>query len=442
MNIRRLAPLLGLLLMFFGIGLIQAAELKGVRLWTEEGNTRVVLDLSERVEYKLFPLRAPDRLVIDLTNTRCASACEADGSGVVRHVRSADRGPADLRVVLDLNSAARPSTGFAGGVDGVGERLVIDLDNGEVIAARSGKSAPKPEKAPRKLTVAIDPGHGGKDPGAIGRRKTREKDVVLSIARKLKRRIDSEPGMQAILIRDSDTLVEHSERMETARRASADLFISIHADAFIDKRASGSSVYALSLKGATSEAARRLAAAHNESASRLGDVALNEIDDPTLISILMDLSQNATISASLKAGASVLSELGQIGKVHKRQVQQANFAVLKSPDVPSILVETAFISNPDEEQKLRDARHQERLAQAILNGVRRYFETNPPAGSHFAKAAKARPVKAVTHVIGRGDTLSEIAERYDVGLSRLRQANRLTNDQVRVGQVLTIPPTS
>lgn len=414
---------------------LRAAEVKNVRLWTEGGVTRVVLDLDKRVNYKLFPLRAPDRLVIDLEASQLASNFKdlPLGSGAVRGLRAAKRGETGLRIVLDLDRAARPNSLFAGPVDNIGERLVIDLpSNTSSVTTRSVK--PDTVHA-RDLVVAIDPGHGGRDPGAIGRGKTREKDVVLSIARKLARRVNAEPGMSAYLVRSDDTLIDHVERMERARRKSADIFISIHADAFTDKRARGSSVYALSLNGASSEAARRLAASNSD---LIGGVDLSGFD-PVLASVLMSMSQNAAISSSVKVGKEVLSELKKVGRVHKPKVQQANFAVLRSPDVPSILVETAFITNPSEERKLRDAAHQEKLAAAVLNGVKRYFSNNPPPDTHFARNELRPKPEPVRYVITRGDTLSEIAERYKVGVAVIRSANKLSSDRVRVGQVLTIP---
>ena len=434
----RLACLLAASLAWTGTSAFASPVVTDVRLWTEGGKTRVVLDLTESVDYKLFPLRNPDRLVVDIANANFATGftAAAKQSGVVAGVRAAPREGGAIRIVLDLASTARPKASFAGPVDGIGERLVIDLaPDAAPAVTRSARASDKPA---RDIVVAIDPGHGGRDPGAIGSLRTREKDVVLSISRRLARKIDAEPGMQAFLIRNDDRLIKHRERMELARSRSADLFISVHADAFTDRRARGSSVYALSLKTASNEAARRLAEAHNAS-DLIGGVRLSD-KEPLLASVLMDLSQNATISASLKVGKDVLAELQKIGRVHKRKVQQANFAVLRSPDVPSILIETAFISNPDEERRLRDAAHQERLATAVFTGVRRYFGANPPPDTHFARLERA-PVarEPVRHVISRGDTLSEIAERYNVRLSTLRNVNKLKSDTVRIGQVLTIP---
>ena len=246
--------------------------------------------------------------------------------------------------------------------------------------------------------------------------------------------------MRAVLIRDRDVFVDHRERMAIARRHNADLFISVHADAVNDRRARGASVYALSLKGASDEAARQLAERENASV-RIGGVTLDDKDE-VLAQVLIDLSQNASLSASLDVGDDVIRELAQIGRVHRRTVQQAGFIVLKSPDMPSILVETAYISNPDEERKLRSGDHQQKLAAAILRGIRKYFHENPPPDTQIALSARRAPSVPVSHVIARGDTLSEIAERYNVSLADIRRANQLRNDRIRVGQKLRIPVTT
>ena len=241
--------------------------------------------------------------------------------------------------------------------------------------------------------------------------------------------------MRAVLIRDRDVYVDHRDRMAIARRNRADLFVSIHADAVDDPRARGASVYALSLKGASDEAAAQLARREN---ARIGDVSLDG-REPGLAKVLFDLSQNAALSASLDVGKHVIDELSGITRTHRSSVQQAGFIVLKSPDMPSILVETAFISNPDEERKLRSAAHQDRLAQAVLNGVRGYFYSNPPPDTRIAMELRDNPVRKVNYRIASGDTLSEIAERYNVSQATIRNENRLKGDRIRVGQTLTIP---
>lgn len=414
-----------------------ATTIENIRVWAENGQTRVVLDLSQPAEHNIFTLRGPDRLVVDVKNARLADAVGQlpGGTGTLKGIRTGVRANGHFRVVLDLTEPVR-SRSFTAGPNGkYGDRLVIDLQRQGNLQAV--KRASEGYTRGRDIVVAVDPGHGGYDPGAIGRARTREKDVALSIARVLAMRIDAEPGMKAILVRNGDYYVDHRERMEIARRHKADLFVSIHADSIDDRRAKGASVYVLSLKGASDEAAKRLAQRENAS-GLVGGVSLAD-KDPVLASVLLDLSQNATLSASLDVGAKVIRELAAIGTVHRRKVQQAGLLVLKSPDVPSILVETNFISNPDEEKKLRDHKHQEMLAAAILAGVRSYFYTNPPPDSRIAMDLRRKPVRQVSHVITRGDTLSEIAERYNVSMSAIRSANKLSNDNIRIGQKLRIP---
>jgi N-acetylmuramoyl-L-alanine amidase len=413
-----------------------AATVEGIRLWSENGRTRVVLDLSRPATHSIFTLRGPDRLVVDLKDSKLDSALKRlPNGGAIRSIRTGLRANGQLRVVFDLNHEVRSRTFTAGPNDDYGDRLVIDLHQQGAI--RAVKRASEENASGRDVVIAIDPGHGGKDPGAVGRGKTREKDVALAVSKILAAKINAEPGMKAVLTRSNDRYVDHRARMELARRAKADLFISVHADAVDDRRARGSSVYVLSLKGASDEAAKRLAERENAS-SLVGGVSLAD-KDAVLASVLLDLSQNAALSASLDVGDEVIRELARIGKVHRRTVQQAGFLVLKSPDVPSILVETAYISNPQEEKLLRSRAHQDKLAAAIMTGVRAYFYDNPPPNTLIAMNQKRVPTRQVSHVISRGDTLSEIAERYNVSMSAIRSANKLRSDNVRIGQTLKIP---
>jgi N-acetylmuramoyl-L-alanine amidase len=408
---------------------------ENIRIWSENNKTRVVLDLSESVEHSIFTLRGPDRLVIDLKSSRLGKELTSmpRGAGAVRSIRSAVRANGQLRVVLDLNSAVRSRTFTAGPNATYGDRLVIDLQpSGNLATVKRASESYRPG---RDIVIAIDAGHGGHDPGSIGPRKTREKDVALQISRELAKRINAEPGMKAVLIRDRDVYIDHRERTAIARRHKADLFVSVHADSVSDRRARGASVYALSLKGASDEAARQLARRENAS---VGGVSLDDKDD-VLASVLLDLSQNASLSASLDVGNKVASEMGKIAKMHRKTVQQAGFLVLKSPDLPSILVETAFISNPDEEKKLRDSGYQGRLSNSILAGIRDYFYTNPPPDTQIAMDLRRQPSRQVRHVVARGDTVSEIAERYNVSTADIRRANKLSSDKIRIGQTLSIP---
>lgn len=408
---------------------------ENIRIWSENGKTRVVLDLSETAEHNIFTLRGPDRLVIDLKDSRLAQGLlnMPQGTGSVRSIRSAVRANGQLRVVLDLNEPIRSRSFTAGPNKQYGDRLVVDLQR--TGSLQTVKRASESYRPGRDIIVAVDPGHGGHDPGAIGKARTKEKDVALAIARALAARINAEPGMQAILTRDSDVFVDHRKRMDIARRARADLFISIHADAVDDSRPAGTTVYALSLKGASDEAARELAKRENKS---VGGVSLDDKDD-VLASVLLDLSQNAALSASLEVGGDVIAELARIGKVHRRSVQTAGLIVLKAPDMPSILIETGFISNPGEEQRLKSKSHQRRVADAVLAGIRSYFYENAPPDTRIAMDARREPVRQVKHIIARGDTLSEIAQRYKVSTADIRRANKLSNNRIRVGQTLSIP---
>jgi N-acetylmuramoyl-L-alanine amidase len=408
---------------------------ENIRIWAENGKTRIVLDLSNPASHTIFTLRSPDRLVVDLKDGRLAERLQRLPSGVgsVRAIRSAIQADGDLRVVLDLNEAVRSRSFTVAPNQTYGNRLVVDLHR--TGAPKAVKRASESYSPGRDIVIAIDAGHGGKDPGAIGKNRTREKDVALAISQTLAARINAEPGMRAVLTRTGDYYVPHRQRMRIARDNKADLFVSVHADAVADRRPQGTTVYALSLKGASDEAARQLAARENAS---VGGVSLEDKDD-VLASVLLDLSQNASLSASLDVGGDIIGELARIGKTHRRTVQQAGLIVLKSPDIPSVLVETGFISNPTEEQRLRDGRHQGRLADAMLAGIRTYFYENPPPDTQIAMQVRREPVRQVRHVISRGDTLSEIAARYNVSTSEIRRANKLAGDSIRVGQTLSIP---
>jgi len=426
-----------ILLLLSGSGAIAGTTVENIRIWTEESGTRVVLDLSRPARHTIFTLRGPDRLVIDLPGGRLAKSLTRmpKGSGSVTAIRTGVRANGQLRVVIDLREPVRSRSFTAGPKNRYGDRLVIDLERYDNL--KTVKRASEKYVRGRDIVIAIDAGHGGRDPGAVGRGKTREKDVALAVSRVLANKINAEPGLKAILVRDSDRFIDLRARMEIARRAKADLFVSVHADAVNDRRASGASVYVLSSKGASDEAASRLTQRENAS-NLLGELSLSGKDE-VLAFVLLDLSQSAALSASLEVGSEVIQQLSRIGKVHRRKVQQAGFFVLKSPDVPSILVETAYISNPTEEKKLRSSRHQQKLADAILAGVRRYFHSNPPPDTYIALKMKRNSTPQVSHVITRGDTLSEIAERYRVSMAAIRAENKLTNNNVRVGQTLQIP---
>ncbi len=457
-TIRYAAALLVAASMLF-CGLLQAAQINNVRLWRAPDNTRLVFDLSGPADHTLFTLASPERIVIDISGVtfNASTSNLALDNTPLTGLRSAPRDGSDLRVVLDLSRQVTAKSFSLPPNQQYGHRLVIDLYDQEPapsLPPRAEPSAsPLPQTPTRSVTeagqrdviIALDAGHGGEDPGAIGHNKALEKDVVLAIARELKTLIDAEPGFRAVLVRTGDYFIPLRRRTEIARRHNADLLVSIHADAFTRPSAFGASVFALSDRGATSETARLLADRENRSdlIGGVGGVSLDN-KDQVLASVLLDLSMTATLSASLDVGQQVLSSIGQITPLHKRRVEQAGFMVLKSPDIPSILVETGFISNPGEAQKLVTRSHQQALARAMLGGIRGYFHRNPPPGTRLAALKSNGQLAQVDreYTVRRGDTLSLIATRHDVSLASLRQANGLRNDQIRVGQVLKVPASS
>jgi N-acetylmuramoyl-L-alanine amidase len=377
----------------------RAVEVRAVRLWAGPDSTRVVLDLSGSAQHSLILMKNPDRVVLDVAGAHLAAAARTPpAAGAVKQVRMATRPTGELRIVLDLAHSIRAKSFLSRPNDHYGYRLVIDL--GGAVAADTPVKVEHARPDARDLVIAIDAGHGGDDPGAIGKNGTCEKDVVLAIARSLALKVGAEPGMRAVLTRDGDYFVPLRDRMRRARAQQADLFVSIHADAIRDRSVDGSSVYILSQRGASDEASRWLAERENAS-DLIGGVSLDDKSD-VLASVLLDLSQSASLNASQVAAGYVLHHLNQVGEIRKPQVQQARFMVLKSPDIPSMLVETAYISNPQEEQRLRTAAQQAKLAGAIHQGLRAYFYSDPPAGSRIAQIvgasapASAQPVLATT----------------------------------------------
>jgi len=374
----------------------QAIEVHAVRLWAGPDSTRVVLDLSGSAQHSLLVLKNPDRVVLDVSARLASGSRAPPGAGAIKQVRMGRRPSGDLRIVFDLLRPIRAKSFLAAPNDRYGYRLVIDF--GSPASEETPVKAEHARPQARDLIIAIDAGHGGEDPGAIGKNGTREKDVVLAIARALAQRVDAEPGMKAVLTRNGDYFVPLRDRMRRARAQQADLFVSIHADSIRDRSVDGSSVYILSQRGATDEAARWLAERENAS-DLIGGVSLEDKDD-VLASVLLDLSQSASLSASQAAAGHVLHQLNLVGEIRKPLVQQARFVVLKSPDIPSMLVETAYISNPQEEQRLRGAAHQAKLAGAIHQGLREYFYSDPPAGTRIAQLAAGMPRPALATAAG------------------------------------------
>ena len=397
----------------------RAPGILAVRVWPAVDYTRVAIEHSEPLKYTHFTVENPDRLVVDLEGIEFNSVLEGLANKIapddpnIKLLRAGRYKPGVVRLVMELKNKVKPQVFVLPPVGEYGHRLVLDvypleppdpllmlLERNETMLSEMGVQI---EKAPgknteikaekprqgkpvvdRMVTITLDPGHGGEDPGAVGAAGSYEKNVTLAGAKRLKAKIDAEPNMRAVLTRDTDYFVPLHVRVQKARRVRSDLFISIHADAFIRADANGSSVFALSESGASSSAARYLAQKEN-AADLIGGVNI-DVKDRMLARTLLDLSQTATISDSLKLGKSVLGELSGINRLHKASVEQAGFAVLKAPDIPSILVETAFISNPEEERRLNDDAYQDKMAEAILSGMRKYFAKNPP----LAKSTLAR----------------------------------------------------
>jgi N-acetylmuramoyl-L-alanine amidase len=372
----------------------------GVRVWPAAEYTRVTLEHDQPIKFTQMLVKDPERLVVDLEGVEFNSVLAslpgkiAETDPYIKLIRAGRNRPGVVRLVIELKAEVKPQLFTLQPVGEYGYRLVLDLYPAEPLDPLMALLEQKPEvpaktisdhtEIARLVTVVIDPGHGGEDPGAVGRGGSYEKNVTLSIGRRLKAKIDAEPNMRSLLTRDADFFIPLNQRVAKARRVQADLFVSVHADAFVKSTASGSSVFVLSENGASSSAARWLAQREN-AADLIGGVNFG-VKDPHLARTLLDLSQTATINDSLKLGKDVLGELGRINTLHKGRVEQAGFAVLKAPDIPSILVETAFISNPEEEKRLLDDDYQDRMAEALLRGIKHYFAKNPP----LAKSKLAR----------------------------------------------------
>lgn len=433
-----------------------AAKILALKSDVTSQQTTLLFVLDRAAQPKVFSLPNPARLVLDFPHAQKNIALNAPKvtESLVRRIRQGARPNGDLRIVLDVVEGFQFKTDWTAGA--TEHKLTVTLTVTNDVTTTSAvatpvplsvfipkeRPKPKPVVAPaparrpaikpttkHQLVIAIDAGHGGKDTGALGSGGTREKDVVLAIAQRLAKLVDAEPGMRSYLTRNSDHFVSLRGRINRAHQKEADMFISIHADAFRDHTVTGSTVYVLSERGASSEAAKLLADKEN-AADLIGGVSLDDKDN-MLASVLVDLSQNASLEASYAVADSVLSGLKRIGNVHKRKVESAGFVVLKSPDIPSILVETAFITNPAEERKLRTKSHQTKLAKAILVGIRSYFRDNTPISSALSTTK--------SHRVSAGESLSLIARKYGVRIADIKRTNNLTSDSIRVGQHLKIP---
>ena len=431
-----------ILLGFFSMHAWSQVAVENARLWPAPDHTRVVLDLGAEVQHSIFMLENPSRLVVDLERASLKyDLTHLDLAGTqIQQIRSAPRNGEDLRVVFDLKSAVKPRSFLLPPNDQYGHRLVVDLVDPD---EKSQQAAPllsdDSKQGKRDIIVVIDAGHGGEDPGAIGASGLKEKNVVLEIARELEKLISAERGYVARLTRDSDYYIGLRQRTELARESNADIFISIHADAFYSSRPRGASVYALSLRGATSESARWLAQSENEAdlIGGVGGVSLND-KDKTLASVLLDLSMTASMNASLGVGSKILGQMSRVTTLHKSQVEQAAFVVLKSPDIPSVLVEAGFISNPEEEQNLKSSAHRRKLAKSLFAGISAHFQETPPPGTLIAWEKRQR-AEDLAYRIRRGDTLSGIARRNQTSVGRLKRFNGLDSEVLQVGQIIRIP---
>lgn len=429
-----------LLMIAFSIsGQLNASQIHNLRLWPAPDNLRLVFDLSAPIEHQVFGLQNPSRLVIDIKDAQLKVDLTKINlaSTPIKQIRSAPKDKNSLRVVLDLNQSIKARSFLLKPNEQYGHRLVVDLVLPKQEQQKQQATNTKLAKAirERKIVIALDPGHGGEDPGAIGPTRAREKIIVLAIAKELQRVLQRDPAYEVLLTRTGDYYVGLRERVNLARKAKADLFVSIHADAYRSPQPSGSSVYVLSNRGATSETGRWLANRENRS-DLIGGVegSLSLADkDPALAEALIDLSMTSTLTESFKVGYLVLKELSKINKLHKKDVEQAGFAVLKSLDMPSLLVEAGFISNAQEEARLRSPTYQRKLAENLATAIKAYFTANPPPNSYLAKELPN------VYQVKRGDTLSLIAQRHGVSLVQLRKFNNLNSDAIQVGQSLRIP---
>lgn len=472
----RVGLLLGWLLCALSVDALAQANVQNVRLWRAPDNTRLVFDVTGPVQHSLFTLNAPERIVLDIKHAQLkANLSQINLSNTpITSMRTAQQSTDTLRLVIDLSAPVTAKSFTLAPNQKYGHRLVIDLfdaapktPTATQTTATTAKAEQKPPQVSppsppspqpinqttsthtakgtgRDIVIAIDAGHGGEDPGAIGPNGAREKNIVLAISKELQRQINSERGFRAELVRTGDYFIPLRRRTEIARKKGADLFVSIHADAALRRSAFGASVYALSERGATSETARWLAKTENQSDLIGGTGSVNLDDkDPVLAGVLLDLSMTASLTSSLNVGQKILSQMGQVTSLHKKRVEQAGFIVLKSPDIPSILVETGFISNPKEAMNLSTQAHKIALARSISVGVRQFFQQNPPPGTYLAwqRERGVLPVTVRQHRVAPGESLSMLAVRYQVNLESLRRANQLTRDTLTVGQVLQIPPS-
>ncbi|MCG5533582.1 N-acetylmuramoyl-L-alanine amidase [Halorhodospira sp. 9621] len=422
---------IGLLIGLLAAHAAPAATIDNVRLSDEDDRTRVVFDLDQVPEHRVFTLPDPHRVVIDFEGVELGAA-DLPRGGVLDGIRTGRQEGGGLRVVLDVSREVEARSFVIGGGDDGGQRLVVDLGGKQGERRQAVRSAS--ERETREVIVAIDAGHGGVDPGAIGPDGTFEKDVVLEVSRQLYDLMKEAQGLRPLMVREGDYYMNLRDRTRVAREGNADIFLSIHADGAENPNVKGASVYALSLDGATSEQARVLARREN-AADFIGGVSLEDKDD-TVASVLVDLSRGHTIEASLEMGEYLLPQLDRHADLLRNRVDQAGFAVLKSLDMPSLLIELGFLTNPEEERRLNTRSYQRDLAEGIVAGVREYAERHILPELRMADAGQNGQRE---HEVQRGENLSVIAQRYEVSTERLREVNDLSGDQIRAGSTLVIP---
>ena len=425
--------LLILCLVFTSFSALAANSIDGIRVWPAPENTRIVFDLKNKPDYKYFSLNNPNRLVIDFKGSKNLVALKnlAKNDKRIKRIRtSTPKKKGDTRMVLELSGKYQLTVFPLAPAGQYGNRLVVDL----IDKNKPVQVVKTPQGKHRDIIIGIDAGHGGEDPGSIGNKGTYEKRVTLAIAKKLKKLIDKEKGLKAVMIRTGDYYIPVGKRSEIARKNRVDFLVSIHADAFRTSQPSGGSVWVVSNRRVESELAKWLR--NREKNSELlgggGGVIKNTTDD-NLAQTLADMNKEHSLEVSLGAASSVIRQMKRITKMHKKLPQHGNLGVLKSSDIPSILVETGFISNHREEQNLNSSRHQQKLANAIFNGVKNHFMSQPPMGSYYASIGYRK------HRVSRGESLSVLAQRYNVSVGQLKQTNNLKSNTVRIGQTLKIP---
>ncbi|MGO5000487.1 N-acetylmuramoyl-L-alanine amidase [Oceanisphaera sp. W20_SRM_FM3] len=445
-----------ILLCFFASTCAWANQLQSIRIWPSPDNTRVVLDVSSTPGYEYFTLQNPHRLVVDLKQTQNSFnfASLQNKSPLITRIRdSKPEVPGHYRLVFELKSSVKPVVFPLTPAGDYGHRLVIDLPYARVPQGQSHAQTPpavlpQPQQGGRnvaptgqkQVVIAIDAGHGGEDPGAIGPKKNREKHITLAISRRLADLINKEPGMRAVMTRTGDYFVNLNQRSEIARRGRADLLLSIHADSVANSGPRGASVWVLSSNRANREMAGWLEKQERQSEllGGVGEVISQTDGNPYLTRTFLDLSMDKSRADSYAISEHILSAMGKVVRLHKAKPEHASLAVLKSPDIPSLLIEAGFISNPEEERLLLTAGHQQKVAQAVFNGVKSYYRQNPPSGTMMANQSQPKG-SAQKHTVRSGESLSLIAQRYGVSMSRLKGHNGMQSDTVRIGQVLNIP---